>query len=433
MRKQHLSLITLFLVGLFFMSGCNTGKYKGFKTTKNGLPYKFYVKSDTGLVPENGKLLGLRMTYGTADTVFFNTNATQDGLITLPMSESVYPGDIFEGLALMRLGDSAAFMINADSFYLKTVQAKETPDFVQGVGDLTFNIKLQKIQTQEEAMLEYQQKLDELQQEEAGILNNYLTSNNITTKPTESGLYFENTKIGTGPFAKDGDLVNVHFAIKLLNGTEIFSTIAAGEPVVFELGKPFDTEGMNQALRMMKAGGSAHLIMPSYLAFGEKGRANIIPPFTPLICDVELIKIQDVAQYNQDKKGEEAGIIKKYVSANNITEKPTSSGLYYIEQVKGTGAKAKAGDKVKVWYTGKLFDGTVFDASSNRNQAFEFTLGEGRVIKGWDEGIAMMNVGGKATLIIPSSLAYGDRGSGQRIPPYSPLVFEVELQEILPK
>jgi len=173
--------------------------------------------------------------------------------------------------------------------------------------------------------------------------------------------------------------------------------------------------------------------MPSYLAFGEKGRANIIPPFTPLICDVELIKIQDVAQYNQDKKGEEAGIIKKYVSANNISEKPTASGLYYIEQVKGTGAKAKPGDKVKVWYTGKLFDGTVFDASSNRNQAFEFTLGEGRVIKGWDEGIAMMNVGGKATLIIPSSLAYGDRGSGQRIPPYSPLVFEVELQEILPK
>jgi FKBP-type peptidyl-prolyl cis-trans isomerase len=80
-----------------------------------------------------------------------------------------------------------------------------------------------------------------------------------------------------------------------------------------------------------------------------------------------------------------------------------------------------------------LFDGTVFDSSSNRNQAFEFTLGEGRVIKGWDEGIAMMNAGGKATLIIPSNLAYGDRGSGQRIPPYSPLVFEVELQEIVTK
>jgi peptidylprolyl isomerase len=433
MRKQHLNFVTTFLVGLFLISACNTGKYPGFKTTKNGLPYKFYVKNETGIVPENGKLLGLKMTYGTADTIFFNTNTTQDGLITLPMSESVYPGDIFEGLALMRLGDSAAFMVNADSFYLKTVQAKQVPDFVKGIGDLTFNIKLHKIQTQDEAMLEYQEKLDAFQKEEAGILNAYLTSNNITIKPTESGLYFESVKPGSGPLAKDGDLVNVHFAIKLLNGTEIFSSEAAGDPVVYELGQPFDTEGMNQALRMMKAGGSAHLIMPSYLAFGEKGRANIIPPFTPLICDVQLIKIQDKAQYNQSKSGDEAAKIREYVSVNNITVKPTASGLYYIEQVKGTGAKAKSGDKVKVWYTGKLFDGTVFDASSNRNQAFEFTLGEGRVIKGWDEGIAMMNAGGKATLIIPSNLAYGDRGSGQRIPPYSPLVFEVELQEIVTK
>jgi FKBP-type peptidyl-prolyl cis-trans isomerase len=431
MKNHNKNVLLILTISIAIFSACNTGKYPGFKTTKNGLPYKFYVKSDTGLVPEKGKLLGLKMTYGTKDTVFFNTGETQDGLITLPMSESVYPGDIFEGLALMRLGDSASFMVNADSFYLKTVQAKEVPAFVKGVGDLTFNVKLQKIQTQEEAMLEYQEKLDALQKDEQGMLTNYLATNNITTKPTESGLYFESRTNGTGPLAKDGDLVTVHFAISLLNGVQIFSSKEAGEPVVFELGKPFDTEGMNQALRMMKAGGTAHLIIPSYLAFGEKGRANLIPPFTPLICDVDLIKIQNQAQFNQDKSSEEVSKIKKYISDNNVTAKPTTSGLYYVEQVKGTGPKAKAGDKVKVWYTGKLFDGTVFDASSNRNEAFQFTLGEGRVIKGWDEGIAMMSVGGKATLIIPSGLAYGERGSGQRIPPFSPLIFEVELQDIV--
>jgi len=433
MRKLSISFLAISIIGFLLLAACNPGKYPGFKTTKNGLAYKFYVKSDTGLAPENGKLLGLRMTYGTKDSIIFNTNVTQDGLITLPMSESVYPGDIFEGFALMHLGDSAAFMINADSFYLKTVQAKEVPNFIKGNVDLIFNIKLQKIQTQEEAMKDYQDKLNGLQQAEQNILNNYLKTNNITTKPTESGLYFENIKPGVGPLAKDGDLVTVNFAIKLLDGTEIFSTQSSGEPVVFELGKPFDTEGMNQAIRLMKAGGSAHLILPSNLAFGERGRANIIPPFTPLICDVELLKIQNKAQYNQDKAGEELSKIKQYVSGNNITVKPTASGLYYIEQVQGTGPNAKAGDKVKVWYTGRLFDGTIFDSSSKRDKAYEFILGKGNVIKGWDEGIAMMKVGGKATLIIPSKLAYGEGGSGQKIPPFTPLIFEVELQEIVNK
>jgi peptidylprolyl isomerase len=84
---------------------------------------------------------------------------------------------------------------------------------------------------------------------------------------------------------------------------------------------------------------------------------------------------------------------------------------------------------VKVHYTGKLLDGTKFDSSVDRGEPFGFTLGKGQVIKGWDEGIGLMNVGGKATLIIPSSIAYGDRDMGT-IPPYSTLVFDVELLEV---
>jgi peptidylprolyl isomerase len=105
----------------------------------------------------------------------------------------------------------------------------------------------------------------------------------------------------------------------------------------------------------------------------------------------------------------------------------TVTGLGYVDLVEGTGAKAAAGDSVTVHYTGWLKDGSKFDSSVDRGQPFAFALGRGRVIKGWDEGVATMKVGGKRRLIIPAHLGYGDRGAAGVIPPGATLVFEVEL------
>ncbi len=105
----------------------------------------------------------------------------------------------------------------------------------------------------------------------------------------------------------------------------------------------------------------------------------------------------------------------------------TDSGLEYIEVEAGTGAQAKTGDVVRVHYTGTLDDGTQFDSSHDRGQPFEFTLGRGQVIAGWDEGIALMRVGGKATLVVPHDLGYGERGYPGVIPPRATLHFDVEL------
>ena len=105
----------------------------------------------------------------------------------------------------------------------------------------------------------------------------------------------------------------------------------------------------------------------------------------------------------------------------------TTSGLEYVEIEAGTGVQAAAGKTVSVHYTGKFQDGKVFDSSIPRGEALTFRLGVGQVIKGWDEGIALMKVGGKAQLTIPPELGYGARGASGVIPPNATLVFDVEL------
>lgn len=130
-------------------------------------------------------------------------------------------------------------------------------------------------------------------------------------------------------------------------------------------------------------------------------------------------KINDENSFKKEME-----ILADYIKTNNITVLPSASGLYYIEIKEGTGEKARTGDSVTVKYTGKLLDGTVFDSGT-----FTFVLGKRTVIKGWDEGIAMMKKGGLAQLIIPSNLAYGANGSGP-IQPYTTLLFSVELLEI---
>ena len=129
---------------------------------------------------------------------------------------------------------------------------------------------------------------------------------------------------------------------------------------------------------------------------------------------------------NNEKEAPQISI-EEYFETKNITNAvQTASGLYYVINEVGTGVKPQLGESVSVHYTGYHLDGTKFDSSFDRNAPFTFNLGAGQVIAGWDEGIALLEVGGSGTLYIPSKLAYGSRGQGS-IAPNENLKFDVEL------
>jgi len=238
--------------------------------------------------------------------------------------------------------------------------------------------------------------------------------NSVTTP---SGLQFIELAPGAGELAKPGDLVKVHYRGTLADGTEFDSSYGRGEPIEFVLGQGQVIPGWDEGVAMLRKGGKATLIIPPNLAYGEGGAGGVIPPNATLTFEVELVDFS-------------AGPPPPPEAPTTLDESAfttTPSGLKYAELAPGTGVKAAAGQQVSVHYTGWLTDGTMFDSSLSRGQPFEFTLGQGQVIKGWDEGVAGMQVGGRRQLVIPPSIAYGDRGAGNVIPAGATLVFEVEL------
>lgn len=230
------------------------------------------------------------------------------------------------------------------------------------------------------------------------------------TTPSQ-GLLIQDVVPGTGAAAQAGQSVTVHYTGWLLDpnapdgrGRKFDSSKDRGEPFEFDLGAGMVIPGWDEGVQGMKVGGTRVLTIPPELAYGPYGAGGVIPPNATLVFEVELLP---TAQRPQ---------------------------LEITELVVGEGTVARAGRSVSVHYTGWLFDasapqnrGTKFDSSKDRNRPFEFDLGAGMVIRGWDEGVQGMQVGGTRVLTIPPHLGYGARGAGGVIPPNATLVFEVEL------
>ena len=238
---------------------------------------------------------------------------------------------------------------------------------------------------------------------------------------TESGLKYVMIEEGSGETPESGSMVQVHYTGALEDGTKFDSSYDRGEPIQFQLGVGQVIPGWDEGIGLLKVGGKAKLIIPPELAYGEQGAGGVIPPNATLLFDVELLGVAPAPPPPPEAPTE--------VSEADFTE--TDTGLKYYDLEEGTGAAPTAGKQVRVHYTGWLeSDGTMFDSSLLRARPFEFVIGAGQVIPGWDEGVATMKVGGIRQLVIPADLGYGSQGAGGVIPPDAILVFEVELLDV---
>ena len=160
--------------------------------------------------------------------------------------------------------------------------------------------------------------------------------------------------------------------------------------------------------------------------------AQVTNQNTAIAAELQAVEPEEIVEVSNTvliaQTPEENPVEENAMEADQVVTTP--SGLKYIDLQEGTGATPQPGQTVVVHYTGTLENGTKFDSSLDRNQPFKFKIGVGQVIKGWDEGVGTMKVGGRRRLIIPAELGYGARGAGGVIPPNATLIFEVELLKI---
>ncbi|MBU1010967.1 MAG: FKBP-type peptidyl-prolyl cis-trans isomerase [Bacteroidetes bacterium] len=260
-------------------------------------------------------------------------------------------------------------------------------------------------------------------------------------KKTESGLYYQfhvNNKDSAKPALNDILTVEMTYSV---NDTVLFNSKGLNRPMQFPLMLPVFKGDFYEGIAMMHKGDSASFKCAADSVILKILKAKKLPSFVKhgdlMLVNVKLKNFYTQEQFNLEKKkfleqmkARGNALYSTYLEKNKVTEKPEPSGLIIQELRAGKGKIPVKGQKVRIDYLGTFTDGTKFDSSYDRGKHYEFVIGNNEVIPGLDEGVQKMKTGSKVRLIIPDELAYGPRNVGE-IPPHTPIIYEIELLEIL--
>lgn len=286
-RISHLTLAIALGTGMTF-SSCAQEEYK---TTEGGLEYK-YIKKGKGLVaPTLGDVAELNVIFRIGDSVIVNTLEMNNGEpVPQMIQEPMFPGDLSEGMMLMREGDQITFRMLADSMSSKTGQP--LPPFAKSGDYFSWDVTMLSLKSQEQMEKEMAEQAAKQLKIDHGLLEDYFKKNNISPQKTESGIYYVIHEEGKGTHPQAGQMVSVNYTGTKMNGEKFDSNVDPAfnhvEPLQFKLGQGQVIKGWDEGLTLLKRGAKATLYIPSSLAYGAQSQ-GAIGPNEILIFEVELL------------------------------------------------------------------------------------------------------------------------------------------------
>lgn len=430
---KKISLILLMLSVLCLVS-CN----RDYKRTDNGALMKFYSENKNNEMPKIGDYVFIDVTQKIADSVILSSEMIGEPF-ELIVEEPSFQGDIMCALLNMHLNDHVSLIFPIDSLFYTI--GEEIPPYIEPGTLSEMDIKLNKIIKSEEYESMILQETNDRRVKEQSLLSLYYNDDRYTITP--DSLIIVSMDRGKGPLPKQSDIMLVYFTLQTIEGDTILD-FSTGDPYAVMCGDKALGEGFSEGLSLLAEGGSAEFIIPSSLAFGNEGFGGVIAPYTTFVYNLKVVDIMTAEEYEEEqrqiKEEEEAENTKrlqdeplriaKYIKEHNIESEPTNSGMYYIETFKGTGNSVENGDMVTVNYSIYNIDDLLIESSFQYGQPIRFIYGSGEMLLGIEEAVSYMKVGGKARIILPSYLGFGNIKIDDNLPANSALVIDLELVDL---
>ncbi len=298
MKKTLLFSLAASLV--FFMTSCGDG----FEETETGILYKLHVHNEDSAKPAEGDIvfLDIKIKTESADSLLFASDEVnkREGF---PYFEQLvkpsFDGDYSEVLAMMHVGDSATIKIDADTFFHNVFKIDSLPGFVEPGSKVIVDVKLAKYMTLDNFKV-YFNKIQSDKDAKQRVLedkriSDFKTAHNITTAPTASGLYYIETKKGTGKKIEPGMLASVMYTGMFLDSIP-FDGNEGQPPLMVPVGQKMVIPGWDEALLLMSEGTKASLIVPYRLAYGPRAMGGVIPPYSTLLFTMEVVKVEKMPE-----------------------------------------------------------------------------------------------------------------------------------------